>query len=256
MIDADQQQLGRVLDLVADVLGPDAVGAYLFGSAVLGGLRPESDLDVLVVSRRPTTRHQKQRLVDRLLVLSGQPRRLELTIVADEALDFQYGDWWRREFESGNVEPWSGTAAAADLTVLIAMALNAGRPLLGPEPAEVLRPVSRRDLVSAMVEGIEPMLSELDVDTRNVVLTLARIWTTLGTGEFRSKDAAADWVLERIPEEHRAVLERARAIYLGEELERWDDLRSRVRPHVEHVVGEIEGVVNRPMWHPGESLGS
>ena len=76
-----------------------------------------------------------------------------------------------------------------------------------------------------MLEGIEPLLADLDDDTRNVVLTLARIWTTLGTGEFRSKDAAADWALERLPEEHRAVLARARAIYLGDEPERWDDLR-------------------------------
>ena len=237
---ADRRQLDRVVGLVAEVLGPDVVGAYLFGSAVLGGLQPDSDLDVLVVSRRATTRAEKQALVDRLLSLSRRPRHLELTITADGALDFQYGDWWRREFESGNVEPWSGTAAANDLTVLIAMVLTAGRPLLGPPPGEVLPPVSRPNLTRAMLEGIEPLLADLDDDTRNVVLTLARIWTTLGTGEFRSKDAAADWALERLPEEHRAVLARARAIYLGDEPERWDDLAPRVRPHANYVVAEIE----------------
>jgi hypothetical protein len=211
---------------------------------------------VLVVSRRATTRAEKQALVDRLLALSRRPRHLELTIVVDEALDFQYGDWWRREFESGNVEPWSGTGAANDLTVLIAMVLTSGRPLLGPPPAELLGPVSREELVRAMVAGIDPLLGDLDDDTRNVVLTLSRIWATLGTGRFHSKDAAADWALERLPEEQRAVLARARAVYLGEEPERWADLRVRVRPHADHVVGEIQGVVNRPTSDPGESLGS
>jgi len=238
--DADRRQLDRVVGLVAAVLGPDVVGAYLFGSAVLGGLQAASDLDVLVVSRRATTRAEKQALVDRLLALSRRPRHLELTIVVDEALDFQYGDWWRSEFESGNVEPWVGTAAATDLTVLIAMVLTAGRPLLGPPPADALLPVTRQDLVRAMLEGVEPLLADLDDDTRNVVLTLARIWTTLGTGEFRSKDAAADWALERLPEQHRAVLVRARATYLGEEPERWDDLGPGVRPYADHVVAEIE----------------
>jgi len=238
--DADRRQLDRVVGLVAEVLGPDVAGAYLFGSAVLGGLQAESDLDVLVVSQRATTRAEKQVLVERLLTLSRRPRHLELTIVADEALDFQYGDWWRREFESGDVEPWSGTGAANDVTVLIAMVLTAGRPLLGPPPADVLAPVPRSDLVRAMFDGIEPLLADLDDDTRNVVLTLARIWTSLGTGEFRSKDAAADWALERLPEEHRAVLARARAIYLGEEPEGWDDLAQRVRPHADQVVAEIE----------------
>ena len=85
MEDADRRQLDRVVGLVAAVLGPDVVGAYLFGSAVLGGLQAASDLDVLVVSRRATTRAEKQALVDRLLALSRRPRHLELTIVVDEA---------------------------------------------------------------------------------------------------------------------------------------------------------------------------
>ncbi|MBM0238323.1 DUF4111 domain-containing protein [Micromonospora sp. ATA32] len=37
------------------------------------------------------------------------------------------------------------------------------------------------------------------LDTRNVILTLARIRTTLATGGIRSKDAAADFVLDRLP---------------------------------------------------------
>jgi predicted nucleotidyltransferase len=38
--DRDRVQPDRVVAAVRDVLGPDAVGAYLFGSAALGGLRP------------------------------------------------------------------------------------------------------------------------------------------------------------------------------------------------------------------------
>jgi predicted nucleotidyltransferase len=66
MRDADQEQLARVVALVRDVLGPNVVGAYLFGSAVLGGLQPRSDLDVLAASKRRTTREERQGLVDRL----------------------------------------------------------------------------------------------------------------------------------------------------------------------------------------------
>jgi predicted nucleotidyltransferase len=86
---ADQQQIDRALTLVRDVLHSNAVAAYLFGSAVLGGLGPESDLDMLVVSKRRTTRAEKQRLVHRLLATSGRRtpqgmwRRIELTIVVE-----------------------------------------------------------------------------------------------------------------------------------------------------------------------------
>ena len=52
-----------------------------------GAFAPHSDLDVLVVSRRPTTDTEKRALIDRLLRISGrgdpsgQARSIELTIV-------------------------------------------------------------------------------------------------------------------------------------------------------------------------------
>ena len=48
-------QVQSILQLVDDVLGGDVLGAYLHGSAVLGGLRPTSDLDILVVLKRRTS---------------------------------------------------------------------------------------------------------------------------------------------------------------------------------------------------------
>jgi streptomycin 3"-adenylyltransferase len=84
-------------------------------------------------------------------------------------------------------------------------------------------------------------MDELDRDTRNVLLTLARIWTTLATGTIRSKDAAADWALPRLPAEHRPVLTHARAVYLGDREERWDDdLRPGVRPCADFLVDAIK----------------
>jgi predicted nucleotidyltransferase len=254
----DEQQLDRVVTLVREVLGPDAVGAYLFGSAVLGGLRSESDLDVLVVSMRPTRREEKQRLIERLLAFSGRSaphgrwRRVELTIVVESEIkpwryppsfDFQYGDWLRGEFESGNLEPWP-TTTNPDLAALITMVLLGNTPVFGPAPDEMFDPVPHEDLVSAIVGDIDALLGDLDRDTRNVILTLARIWSTVATGVIRTKDAAADWALTRLPEEHRAVLARAREIYLGAEEEGWDDIRPHVRPYADWVVAEINRLVS------------
>lgn len=241
-------QIELILAAVRDVLGDDVVGAYLHGSAVLGGLRPHSDLDVMVVSKRRTTRHEKQRLVLRLIAVSLRPRPIELTIVVEDEIrpwrypprmDFQYGDWWRSEFERGEVEPWP-SPTNPDLASLIRMVLLGYTPLLGPPAAEIFEPVPRRDYVDALVKGIEGLLRTIESDTRNVVLTLARIWSGIETDEVRSKDAAADWALPRLPAQLRPVLARAREIYLGDEEERWDDLRPQVRAYAEHVVAEIE----------------
>ena len=250
---AATELIDRIVNLVRDMFGQDAVGAYLHGSAVLGGLRADSDIAVLVVSKRPTTPEEKRVLIDRLLAISGRgdpsgtARPIELTVVVESDMrpwrypprfDFQYGDWLRSRFEREELTPW--TAPNPDLAPIIAMVTSGNRVLFGPAPAEVFDAVPQEDVVRATPEGIPGLLEDLDSDTRNVVLTFARIWTTVATGVIRSKDAAADWALERLPEEHRPVLARARANYLGEEAERWDDLLPRIRPHVDWVLGNIE----------------
>jgi streptomycin 3"-adenylyltransferase len=257
-----ESQIAEVLALIDEVLGPDVVGAYLHGSSALGGLRPYSDLDILVMSKRPTTRDEKRRLVDRLLAISSVERfhsvaravppdlrrPIELMIVVHSEIrpwrypprfDFQYGDWLRPEFESGDVEPWP-TTTSLDLASLITMVLLANRPLLGPPPAVVLDAVPRADYIRAIAGDTDRLLDELNWDARNVLLTLARIWSTMATDYIRSKDVAAAWALDHLPLEHQPVLARARAVYLGEEDERWDDLTPRIRPCASYLVGEIK----------------
>jgi predicted nucleotidyltransferase len=260
----DKQQIDRALALVCELLGSDVIGAYLFGSAVLGDLRPESDLDIIVVSKRPTTRPEKQRIVRDLLAASGRKtpqgvwRRIELTIVVEGDIkpwrypprfDFQYGDWLRREFEIGNVEPWP-TTLNPDLAIMITMAVLANTPILGPPPADLFDPVPHQDLLNAMLGDIERLRGDIDSDTRNVILTLARIWSTVATGIIRSKDAAVDWGLDRLPEAQRPVLARARAIYLGEQPDRWDDIGDDIALHVDFVITEIRRLVSAGAEYP------
>jgi streptomycin 3"-adenylyltransferase len=249
---ADARQVRRVVELTGEVLGPDVVGAWLAGSAVAGGLRPSSDLDIFVVSRRATTDPERRRLVDGLLAVSGRlavagPRRsVELTIaVASDVrpwryppvMDFQYGDWWRAELEAGNRWPW--TSPNPDLAVLITSVLAASAPLIGPPAPEVLDPVPPADLARAMRDGIPSLLDELTTDTRNVLLTLARIWFTLQTGRIAPKDEAATWAIGRLPERHRPVLARARAIYLGEAPETFPGLGAEISPCAEAIVAAV-----------------
>ena len=48
-------QTDRVLRLMRETLGHDALGAYQYGSAVLGGVQPTSDIDILVITGRLAT---------------------------------------------------------------------------------------------------------------------------------------------------------------------------------------------------------
>lgn len=244
-------QIQEIVDLVDRVLGLEVVGTYLHGSSVLGGLKPASDVDILVISRESMNDQERRALLEGLLKISGSPngaRPVELTVVVQSQIrpwrfpptgDFLYGEWLRQEFETSG-PPQS--EPMPDLALLITMALTGDRPLTGPPPAQVFDPVPPSDLVRASVAGIPGLLDALDEDTRNVLLTFARMWSTLATGEIRSKDAAADWALAQLSPEHRPVLQHAKELYLTRRYseESWgNELKAEVRPHVNQVLAEI-----------------
>ena len=194
-------------------MGETAVGAYLFGSAITSGLRRDSDLDILIISSRRTTDAERRTVIEGLLPISRSradttdKRHLEVTVVArpdiqpwhyPPPIELQYGDWWRREFESGAVEPWS--SPNPDLAVLLTAARADGVPLFGPPIADLVDPIPPDDLGRAMLDVIPALLEDLEDDTRNVLLTLARVWFTLRTGAIAAKDVAANWAIARLPE--------------------------------------------------------
>jgi predicted nucleotidyltransferase len=209
------------------VFGHDLIGVYLHGSAVVGGLRPTSDVDLLAVIDRPTTYDDRRRLIEGLMPLSGPPvagtpkRPVELTVVTQSEvkpwryppqMELQYGEWLRRDYEAGFV-PQPGENP--DLAPLLTLVLVGDRPLFGPPPAELLDPVPAADLREAVLAGIPGLMADLEPDTRNVLLTLARIWHTTATGAITSKDAAASWAAERLDEPERNVILTAREQYLS-----------------------------------------
>jgi predicted nucleotidyltransferase len=242
----------EVVAIVRDLLGEALIGAYLHGSAVLGGLRPTSDIDVLAVIDRPTTEPERRALVDRLLEVSGRRARrgparpIELTILVQSdvrpwrhppRVDFLYGEWRRDDYEAGFVP---APELMADLGPEIALTLAGNRALAGPPPAEVLDPIPDADLRRAITAGVPSLMDDLDSDTRNVLLTLARIWATLATAQISSKDQAAAWALERLPDDLAGPLNLAREMYLeGWAREGWGDELTAARATASHLVAEI-----------------
>jgi predicted nucleotidyltransferase len=242
----------EVVAIVRDVLGDALLGAYLHGSAVLGGLRETSDIDILAVLDRPTTEAHRAALVDRLLEISGRRARrgpgrpIELTILVQSdvrpwrhpaRVEFLYGEWRRDEYERGLVP---GPEPMADLGPEIALTLAGNVALAGPPPAEVLDPIPQADLRRAITAGVPSLMNDLETDTRNVLLTLARIWATLATAKITTKDVAAEWALERMPADLAGPLNLAREMYLdGWDRDDWGSELAAARATANHLVAEI-----------------
>ncbi len=228
MQSTDLRQLEAVLKSVVQVLGSSVVGVYQYGSAVMGGLRPFSDLDVLAVVDSQTTIGQRQQLLTEIMPVSGARgtrlagRPIEVTVVLQSMVkpwhphqeqEFQYGEWLRHEYETGFVPE---RHVNHDLAPLLATVLTASVALVGPLALEVIDPIPHEHLVESMRRAIPSLVAELDTDTTNVLLTLARMWCTKVGGLVVTKDEAASWALDRLPLDLRPPLENARAGYLGE----------------------------------------
>ena len=211
-------------------------GLYLYGSAVSpAGLKPHSDLDLLLVTSRSLRSEQRLGLVRMLLGVSGwsghadtypevaHRRPVELTsVVAHERTprtDFQYGEWLRAELVGAVAGPdafgVSESDESADVVILLANALSANRALLGSRLDSLVGPVSTEMLGEAIVSTVPEVLENLPGDERNAILTLARMLVTLESGEIVSKDDAATIVAPNLPQPWQRLLVRARADYLG-----------------------------------------
>lgn len=222
----------------------DLIGLYGFGSAASSGLRPDSDVDLLMFTRRPLTSPERAGLVGLLLDVSGwkghaerfpeaaHRRPIELTsLVIDDCRswthsplrDFQYGEWLREDLMGGSLPR---PVHDPDVLTLIATAHAAHAVIRGPALASLAPPVPEdllRDAVHALVPSV---VAGVEGDERNALLTIARIVVTRETGAIISKDAAAQAVAPTLGDSDRALLERARDGYLGTVRDDWNGLTS------------------------------
>ncbi|SCB42810.1 aminoglycoside adenylyltransferase family protein [Rhizobium multihospitium] len=231
------------LAIAKEVFGEHLRAVYLHGSAVAGGLRPQSDVDVLAIIDRPMTDSMRKRLLAHLLAVSGRhpvrpgaPRCIELMVFLKDHLaappfpacsEFVYGEWLRDSFEAGGFpEP----LCDPDITLVLAQARQQALTLFGRGPGDLLAEIPAEDIGRALREALPALLANLHGDERNVLLTLARMWRTAATGEFVSKDIAADWVMQRPSEQAiRTAMQLARDAYLGEIQDDWRFRREEAR---------------------------
>lgn len=223
----------------------DVIGAYLYGSATTTGLRPDSDIDLLIVTRRSLIDSERTALASLLLSLSGwkghalrfpdaaDRRPVELTslVLGDlhpltdaPPCDFQYGEWIREHLLDGVLPQ---PAPDPEVLVLLATAHSSHTSLRGPVLDKLVDPVPAELLRQALRAIVPEVIRNLVGDERNALLTLARIVVTMETGQIVPKDAAAQALAQRLAGHDRELLEYARAGYLGLVRDGWREESSR-----------------------------
>ncbi len=251
--ESPNSQLQAALVLVQEILNLDLQALYLHGSAVAGGLPPQSDLDILAVVDAPLSDEQRQDLIAALLSISaphpatpGGPRCIELVVcrLADlqrnehpAKVEFIYGEWLRDAFREGYL---SDAAADPEYTLLLAQARQQAQLLWGRDVLADVPVTPIEHIRQAMRDGVEPLYEGLRGDERNVLLTLARMWRTGVHGDFVTKEQAAEWAIPRLPAELAKTLEYARLAYIGEVLDRWDTRGTEAERLAQALLGNIK----------------
>jgi hypothetical protein len=206
-----------------DALDANLAGLYLRGSLALGDFIPAtSDVDLLAVTERPATEADFTALADLHARLAALPnafaRRFEIAYIDRTALrrftpglrhlTLGQGETlgWAEHRENWKLERW--------------IVREHGIPLLGPDPRELIDPVTSDELRVAVRRRLRDWADWADqVDDPDwglplshkayVVETMCRGLYTLDRGELCSKPQAVAWALQSLPEPWRSTVERS-----------------------------------------------
>ncbi|AUN19283.1 hypothetical protein B2H91_15255 [Clostridium botulinum] len=246
----------QAIEVIEELLDSILIGIYLYGSAVMGGLRINSDIDILVLTNQSLPEKIRRDLTNGLMLISGKIgntnaiRPLEVTVINKNDIlpwhyppkyEFMYGEWLREQFEKGEIPR---STYDPDLAILLAQARENSITLFGVNAAEVLEPVPIKDIQRAIKESLPGLIEDIKGDERNVILTLARMWFTASTNEIRSKDQSAEWAIPQLPEYHAALLDLARKAYLGERVDKWEGMETGVASFVNYMKKSIDSCLN------------
>ncbi len=152
MIAEVSTQLSEVVGVIERHLEPTLLAVHLYGSAVDGGLKPHSDIDLLVTAVPPIRLDETTRraLINDLLETSASPgeseilRAVEVTIVVHDDIipwrypakrELQFGEWQRNDILAGIFEP---ATIDIDLAILLTKAREHSVALVGPAAEELL----------------------------------------------------------------------------------------------------------------------
>lgn len=160
------EQVSQACSVIERRLASTLQAIHLFGSAIDGGLKPHSDIDLLVTVHTPPDEIVRRALLSELLTVSAPPdsngtwRPLEVTVVAHCEVvpwryparrELQFGEWLRQDLLSGIFEP---AVPDADLAILLTMARQRSIALAGPTADALFQPVPGQDFSKALSDTL------------------------------------------------------------------------------------------------------
>jgi streptomycin 3"-adenylyltransferase len=242
-----RRQLAEIPSAFTRILGKNLVSVVLHGSLATSGFDPRrSDIDLLVVTRRPMSGATRRRMIVWLLRHSHRPAPIEFSIVARRDLvpwnhpttfDFHWSeahrDAYDRELRDGSFNRRRRERPRdPDLAAHVVMARTRGRALCGLSPTLALPDIPIRDAIDSLVSDgawARRLLRRDPGMMPYAILNAVRRLALVRHGWLLSKSEGADWGRGWLAPRWRGTLAAARA----------NGLRPRSRDLLNHL-GRLE----------------
>jgi predicted nucleotidyltransferase len=218
-------QVHEVVDCVRENLKRNLAAIYLHGSIAMGCFNPRAgDIDLLVISRGPIALSAKRAVVKSLLRVSSRPVPVEATFVSRGQLrrwqyptpfEIHFSESWREKYTTNlnRALAYPAKPRDTDLAIQIPTARQRGKCLYGRAAARVLPNVPDSDQIASVVQDFYWARKRISKIPSYFVLNSCRIYAFLLTRRIYSKDEGCAWAMRRVPQECRAVVRNARAVY-------------------------------------------
>jgi hypothetical protein len=200
-----ERYLAALVRILDERLGDGVVGAYLHGSAVLGGWHPQrSDVDVLAVCAAPVDAHTLHGLAGALSIRSlpcPVERGLEFGLVtagsaAEPCAEPRFElDLTASAAGGDRTTLGRDRAGHADYLMHFAVCRAHGRTLAGPPPADVFAQAPAALLDRAFAGELR--WAAANASPAYQVLNACRAWRFATDRELGSKIAGGEWALGR-----------------------------------------------------------
>ena len=208
--------LGEILCAgIKDVLDDDLIAVWLLGSSVTGGFDPEiSDIDLVAVTSSsidavdlPALERLHHRIAGRY---PDWDDRVEVVYVSSGALEsFRTTVGGLAVISPG--EPFHvRDDRLSEWLQTWYLVRETGVSLYGPEPAAIVPPITKAEFVAAIARYSGELRHRSRVGASGgaiayAILTMCRALVTVRQGTIPSKEGAASWARERMPEWARLI---------------------------------------------------
>jgi predicted nucleotidyltransferase len=255
---ATRSQIETLIAEIQRILEGALTGIYLHGSLAMGCFNPaRSDLDVLVVTKRPLTLEEKHASSEMLLQLSANPHPIEISVLSQDDLwpwrypppyQLHYSEDWRERYvqqiANGDWRRWNDSHPTdADLAAHVTVTQTRGICLVGQPIAEVLPPVPPADYRASIILDAEDFTTGRISPAANpvyFVLNSCRVLAYQQEEHIFSKDEGGIWALAHLPQEFHGLIAQALALYREEGTKQSDAARIDATL-LERFVASVDG---------------